>query len=139
MIDTNNSSDQTVDIISALAHSSHIFYQTGSRYFGRNTNVSDFDFYTEDNNEVRAFLKDIGFMKVSKHIIDRYVDENCSSVYTYKNIDIQLTDDINLRIKANKAVKDFIDKDSHNARLFSKNSLEDDILERIWNLVYTLI
>ena len=72
----------------ALENSTFNFYLTGSRFFGTERARSDWDFFTQESEEVEKFLLKNDF---KLHNETKYSDSMTSKVYRYKNqIDVQL-------------------------------------------------
>lgn len=93
--------------IQELQDSRFMFYLTGSRFFGGNSELSDWDFFTLWTKEVVVFLVDRGF-SATRH----YEDSITSSVMTFEQgplkVDIQLVDSVDLKNKAQKLLKPYI-------------------------------
>ena len=53
------------EILKFLECSPKKFYLTGSRFFGNHTVGSDYDFFTQSNNDYVEFLLKIGFRKLT--------------------------------------------------------------------------
>lgn len=52
-------------VLASLASSPHTFTLTGSRNTSYHSPSADYDFYVEDSQEVRQFLHNAGFTKIS--------------------------------------------------------------------------
>ena len=72
------------------------FYLTGSRRFGTANRFSDYDFYTQDTQEVRDFLLQNDFLTIESS----YFDSNCTLVMRRENVDVQLRRNIELYTRA---------------------------------------
>lgn len=76
------------------------FYLTGSRFFGTQGQNSDWDYFTENSDEVFLKLKDLGFVKISART---YGDANSARVmrwtakHTKLQVDVQLVHDVELK------------------------------------------
>lgn len=55
-----------VEIQNKMGASSFNFWLTGSRYFGCQSNQSDWDYFAEDNQEVKEFLYNLGLRENTK-------------------------------------------------------------------------
>lgn len=77
---------------------------TGSRYFGNANDASDWDFFIEDTEEVKAVLTELGFKNKRK---DSYSsDQFITSVMSMYNIDVQLVSDVEVKCKAQELLRD---------------------------------
>lgn len=64
------STPKTEQIINQLNNSEFVFQLTGSRYFKNDTHESDWDFFVESSDEVKDFLKELGFQKINPKCSD---------------------------------------------------------------------
>jgi len=86
---------------------STVFYPTGSRYFGSHRENSDYDFFTENNPQVIAYLLDFGFWSISSA---DYKDSDCKAVYRFisnsgMQIDIQFSANVEMRKQVQETFK----------------------------------
>lgn len=65
-----------------------VFHLTGSRYFGTETEESDYDLMVEYSPRLLNILLGIGFGEMSSH--HEYRDFSIATIVEYQNIDIQL-------------------------------------------------
>ncbi len=84
------------------------FHLTGSRFFGVNTPESDWDFFTDYNEETEKFLREKGFHEIRNST--RYSDSETVTVYRWHDtannqIDIQLVRDIALKNQIQNILK----------------------------------
>lgn len=95
-----------------MIESEHNFHLTGSRFFGNSTNQSDWDFFIQDSPQVRNWLVANNF-KINKNS-KYYSDDSCVDVYRYYItdykidahwIDVQIVNDVSLKIKAQDLIK----------------------------------
>lgn len=105
-----------------MQNSSYKFHLTGSRFFGKATQVSDWDFFCENSQEIRNFLRDLGFRELSKtkrfgkdavkvtSYEFAYVDQNVAEVWRHKlyQIDVQLQKDVGLKLTAQNILKEIL-------------------------------
>lgn len=94
--------------IMKMMESEHNFHLTGSRFFGNSTNHSDWDFFIQDSPQVRNWLVANNF-KINKNS-KYYSDGFCVDVYRYYItdthwIDVQIVNDVSLKIKAQDLIK----------------------------------
>jgi hypothetical protein len=80
------------------------FYLTGSRFFGNWGDHSDWDFFTEDCQEVKSALRRMGFIHECQPL---YSDPLCTSVFVHpsEKIHIQTVSDLTLKIKIQNIIK----------------------------------
>lgn len=89
------------------------FYLTGSRFFENVSPHSDYDFFCADTKLVREWLDINGFCPVSaekvreNYLGDSIVTEIWRRSFSDNTIDIQLTTNLALKIKANDFIKRF--------------------------------
>lgn len=119
--------------LATLANAKYTFYPTGSRYFGGATNESDWDFYAEDTNEVRAFLIDVGFVELPFNLmLDEYNDPNICAVFRHsQHVDVQLTRYLDERRRAHAIMKT---PDAHCIYLILNKQQRHDL----WRLIYSM-
>lgn len=68
------------------------FYLTGSRYFGTETEESDWDVFAQDDGYLRYVLEQNGF---EKEKLPKYTgDSLCDAVYKKENIYVQLVNNV---------------------------------------------
>lgn len=99
-------------VLANLQTSTFTFHLTGSRYFGTNSEYSDYDFFVQDDHlseydvsGVRYSLVDKGFNLDFSHDCD--YNEDISIVYVYKHpygIHIQIVKDFEIKKKAQSSL-----------------------------------
>lgn len=76
------------EILFKMNASEYCFVLTGSRYFVTNSPTSDYDYFTEDTNDVRDFLYRNSFGNARKGMYD---DVSVSAVFRHpEGVDVQL-------------------------------------------------
>lgn len=131
-------------ILDILRDSPIQFVLTGSRFFGTARPDSDWDFYTKDDNQTSAFLRNNGFVAVSK---GSYADDpNCARVFLWrdKNFNwvenIQEKDvhpDVHVQLVANIQLKNDIQNALKKTNIFSTPCTKS-FARDIWKLAYAL-
>lgn len=119
-------------IIEAMEESSFNFHLTGSRFFKTDNDGSDYDFFTENNEEVVRFLLDLGFgLPQTKYETDD-VDDNCSAIMRHScGVDVQLSIDVKTRLVVQSII-------FSSPRL--RSQLYDKTISRvIWKSVFTAV
>ena len=86
-------------IINQLEKSDFQFHLTGSRAMGNWHSESDWDYFTEDNPDVRAFLEKLGFGEDSEASYD-----TSTVVYALGHYHVQLVSNFGNRFKAQNMV-----------------------------------
>lgn len=93
---------------SLFHHPYYTFYLTGSRFFGTDTEESDFDFFVEGDERgwyLDGFLQSLKFTKVDTSPYK--TDVSCVAIYQHSSgIHIQVVDNVERR----KTVRDLIQK-----------------------------
>lgn len=88
--------------------SKHNYYLTGSHYFGHSNDLSDWDFFTQDSEEVFEYLVNNGFFLRDSH--SYLQDKEICRVLRYSapgiQIDIQLVSDTNLKLEAQALIEE---------------------------------
>ena len=97
-------------IVNRIIESDIKFYQTGSRYFGTSTDDSDWDFFADDTIDTRRWLTDHGFICLSFYADNNEynIDPFCNAVYRQGKVDVQLVNNLDLKIKAQDLIKNKI-------------------------------
>lgn len=99
------------------------FHLTGSRFFGNDGLNSDYDYFVQDGLGVQYELMRAGFV----HCMDEsYCDKNTTYVFRKDDVHIQLTKDVEKKIKAQRLI--------FASDLSDRLSKEDR--KTLWNLVY---
>jgi len=92
-----------------LKNSPFEFYLTGSRFFGGEHEKSDWDFFVQDNGQVRAFLISLGFEIQNRIGIDPITDEynysSMNALAVMPNFHIQLVKDAHHKNEAQKFLR----------------------------------
>lgn len=121
------------EILSILASSKYIFHLTGSRFFGTNHELSDWDFYAQYCKEVSLFLNQSGFNKVFQYSsFEGGVDENTQEIWRKDGVDVQLVKSAKVKAVSQMIIQDLgicIDK-----RVKTSNQIRN-----IWNLVIRFV
>lgn len=74
--------------IAALHNSIYLFYLTGSRFFQKYAEGSDWDFFVEDSPGLVEYLESVGFLKSSK---GTYASKEILAVYKHREgVDVQI-------------------------------------------------
>ena len=95
------------------------FHLTGSRRFGNHSTLSDWDFFTDDNEEVVRFLCDLGFRVYFEDRYNIYPDSQTVVVLRHSafNIDVQIVKDVETKRMAQdlllQVVGRFMPRKSH--------------------------
>jgi hypothetical protein len=120
-------SPMIVPIFADMQTSEFVFHLTGSQFFGNARVDSDYDFLVQDSLQVREFLQDLGFKKLSNN---DYNDSSIVAVFRYyqgsaRSVDVQCVKNVELKLKAQDLIRECYGSD-----------LPKDRLERcrLWNL-----
>ncbi len=100
--------NKTTKAIVALHFSHFLWYSCGSRFFGDAEPGSDFDFFTEDGQEVRSWLQaNGGLFKERK--LDKHHDVNTVAIYGVrgKEIHVILVKSVEARVKAQELARSY--------------------------------
>ena len=94
------------DPLRSLNNSAFKFYLTGSRFFGNNRPTSDYDFFTQNNEDTEEYLIAEGF--TSMQVVDtRYRGiEGIVKIYRKGNVDVHFVDNAVLKNKIQHVLKD---------------------------------
>src|SRR5688572_28844573 len=93
------------DVVTRMNQSVFVWYLTGSRFFGHNTEISDWDFFGEDSPEKRMWLEQNGFTVESE---TDYLDGFNTVVYRHwTNVHVQLVQGAGEKDKVQQFLKDF--------------------------------
>lgn len=113
------------------------FHLTGSRFFNHNHPNSDWDFFTQDNNETANFLINLGF-EIQSFNSTEYRDVETAVVLRWTNsinqwIDVQLVKHVDVKIIAQRLLKErvFMHK-----RFSKDNYLNNEVKNLLWNSLY---
>jgi hypothetical protein len=108
--DLSNAKKEEARIFEEIVNliSSEVFVPTGSRFFGTNTPVSDFDFFVADNNEIVLKLVSLGFRTIREDYLN---DISTTKVLRRGCIDIQVTrpEYFNAKIIARNHIKEMLE------------------------------
>ena len=86
-----------------MSKSGHVFHLTGSRYFGYYSELSDWDFFVEDHQNLHAELEDMGF----KMMPGGYDDPVTAEVWHHPDdIHVQVVTDIEVKKTAQQIIRD---------------------------------
>lgn len=122
------------DLFRIFEESPYDFYLTGSRYFGTETEESDWDFCAQYSNELVQFLEKLGF--VNNAFVQEYLDPMTLMVMGVylpdgNKIDVQLCKDLETKLR----IRDILFK------YFYGNGIPGNKMERsqIWSMVYAVL
>ena len=112
------------NVLEILKSSDFKFFLTGSRFFDTCTAHSDYDFFTQDTNDVRTFLKVLLFKEHHNYnyshldLLTNTVLKLDPSIEFPVSIDIQLVSNASLKSEVQDTIKTFnlltnIDKNFH--------------------------
>jgi len=152
MITNNASNDSNIEpfkTISLLEGSQFRFGLTGSRFFGHANSGSDYDFYTDNTQEVKDFLTGLGFQKCEfSHYYNSMTWEkekcqhpeaprtqNIAEVWEKPNvaIHVQMVDDFDLKTDIQEVLKNY------NVIRVLRNLIRNKkLLIDWWNFFYAL-
>jgi len=97
MLDEENATIDPDRVKLFIQTSKYLFHPTGSRFFGGATEESDYDYFAQDSEELRARLEALGLDDLRGHYsitdpeaIQSNPDWDISAVYRYKTDDIQI-------------------------------------------------
>ena len=113
------------------------FFLTGSRFFGEETEVSDWDFFAQYSKEIRLWLDQHGFVVLSSDYWSSvswdvsYSDLNMSLVLQRMNVQVQLQ----RNVSAKRHVQDIIYADPMMRKLVSHciSFEQKRVAKSIWN------
>ena len=124
--------DPLIKGLCALEYSKFDFHLTGSRFFGTQTENSDFDFFVEYSTQVEEYLKENNFFGYNSG----YEDTETMMVYNYQvgdtRIDVQLVKNASTKAMIQEVLK------SHPlvVQMMSRGMKDDRTA--MWNLMYDL-
>ena len=116
-----------------LANSPFYFYQTGSRYFGTQTQESDYDFFTPIYGingftyNIMNWLEENGFQREGNEAAEKYNDNVTAAVYVKDNVHVQLVTNLNHKIAMQKLL---FDSGVLNERV------DKDVAKKLWQVAY---
>lgn len=114
--------------IRELQNSPFDFYLTGSRAFGKETASSDWDFFVQDSEAVRQFLKDKGYLQEGNSL---YIDDLYTVVVMRRLfVHVQLVKDVDIKILAQELVANWPG---------FKEPISKDTEKLIWRACYDFI
>jgi len=116
-------------VLNMLQSAPFDFHLTGSRFFGTNTEKSDYDFFCEDNVAVRAFLRKNGFICDNEGY--PYFDSN--TIMVYKHVKAQIDVAIVRNSKAKLAVQGALLRNNLGVLLRNK-----PMATMLWNFSYEM-
>lgn len=90
-----------------ISSSPFVFYLTGSRYFGTERPDSDYDFFTQENEQLEKVLEDNGFRLDSESYQG---DPIMTKVYARENVHIQLVIDVKMKAWVQLLLASYIQK-----------------------------
>jgi hypothetical protein len=134
--------------IECLDASKFQFNLTGSRFLECEQKESDYDFFTQDSPEVRAFLNLMEFQELAppkNHTCTigdggcmeahYHLDPSVSSVWRRAKVDIQLVEDPELRLKMQNIIKGsklgYLFKDCR----LAKKQVDSIVWRAAWQLI----
>jgi hypothetical protein len=120
-----------ISVVSTLQESPYMFYLTGSRAgLGTPREDSDWDFFTQDNDEVREWLRNQGYRLHSVGYTD---DPQIATVFRFDgstiSVDVQLIVDVSKKQRAQAAIN------KHHA-IYGLNKHD---ARRVWKAMYELL
>jgi predicted nucleotidyltransferase len=120
-------------VIHQMEYSGHVFYLTGSRAFGGARIDSDWDYFTENTDEVVSLLKQLNFVEIS-NMVEYHRDNQISRVFELvtqdaKHIQVQLVRDV---IAKNEIQDTLLNGEMREVLL----NTPKDQRSIIWNLAY---
>ena len=119
-----------IDVTMKMEGSSFKFVLTGSRYFKTVHSNSDWDYFAQDSEEVKTFLKDVGFKKDPE--AKYYQDDLTVAVYQHSgaNIHVQLVTDVELKEFVQSTTRIELNDISHRVSKVD--------MHHVWNALYKL-
>lgn len=110
------------------------FILTGSRFFGYNTEKSDWDFFTQappDPVNLITFLTELGFQSIYR---TGYKDREITVVYRHptERIDIQVVKDAALKNKIQERLLTL-------AGIILMRNIPKDVQSTLWDMMYALM
>lgn len=117
-----------------LLDSEFEFYLTGSRFFGTQTEDSDWDFFVGYSKEVVAFLIENNFRIVND---SEYEDSNTVAVYRYMDKFNRPSMCVDVQVVLNPAMKEDI---QNKIKPVIRNSAikDKEAMRLMWNVAYRL-
>lgn len=112
---------KTEEIITKLReYSKETFYLTGSQFYGKANDSSDWDYFVQDSDETRKFLFSLGFRVIPKSATNMsknydYTDTDCLGVMRHKQaaIDVQFSANVKIRLVMRRIMHCYGDKFDH--------------------------
>jgi hypothetical protein len=122
--------DDTAGIVAEMVESEWIFHLTGSRYFQVDEIILDYDFFVQESEGVRNWLKKRRFRKTWENIESNYADPSTLEVWSRGDICVQLVENA----VAKGEIQDKIKKNGLGPWFKST-----EFSNRIWNLAWDLM
>lgn len=95
-------------VVDFMTNTSHVFYLTGSRFFGTAKSESDWDFFAPYTQGICNALKKLGFFELT-HSSSSYNDQDTRAVFRYVScdisIDVQLVNDAPRKQRIQEIIK----------------------------------
>jgi hypothetical protein len=102
MINTAGARDGLV--LNQLASSDRTFWLTGSRFFGTHSHNSDYDFFTQHDEDVERYLEmELGF---HREWSESYTDPIAKSCWRKDNVHVQVVSDADLKLDVQMWLKE---------------------------------
>lgn len=103
-----NNFDLTEQALAEIREVDLMFFLTGSRFFGLAKAKSDYDFFTQDNEEARDFLTACDFEEIilSESLASQYQDPLIEGIFKKGNVHIQLVNNVALKRKIQEYLKE---------------------------------
>lgn len=124
--------DETTTTLAEMHSAGYEFHLTGSRYFGRATEDSDWDFFAQSSPSLVEWLDQHGFILLNKQMYD---DDNTAMVFRCHNVDVQLQKNATLKCR----VQEYLFETgllTVYSRELRHDSARKSYAKRIWNLAY---
>jgi hypothetical protein len=102
---------ESTGLIASLTTSNIAFHMTGSRYFGNFSRNSDYDFFCQDTNDARKFVKELcgGYRVDIVAVPNSYLDYLTTTVFRVSEctpyIDIQMVMSVKMKLVARDTIK----------------------------------
>lgn len=129
------------NVINKLHESKFNFYLTGSRYFGNDNDLSDWDFFVQEPQanyqcvDLVNHLLEIGFIGISKSLAG-YDDSQCVEIFRYLRnglqIDIQVVRCAETKNEIQKCIRDCFNVTYANMKKVERRELWK-LLYSVWN------
>lgn len=123
----NNRPEST--ILGALEKSVFKFYLTGSRFFGGFTPNSDWDYFVQDEPDVREYLNSLGFHSDPNQDLLGYDDSTIVSVWQLNDIHMQLVVNADFKFEVQ----------TYLSRMTNMRAIPKTARKHLWNLAIKVV